>query len=91
MNTISTTASTFNYHNIHYESKAKAIFVFTQISATVFTPIVTAITNNLSKWKCKNNKVTLPGLEKHSTFPFICSISGGQTSNLQAHDSADEN
>lgn len=46
--TIEPTPASFNYLNVHCKEE--------QLNATVFNPSVTAITNNLSEWRWKNNK-----------------------------------
>lgn len=83
MNTIDTMLASFSYLSVHYKGE--------QLNAAIFNPSVTAITNNLSKWRRKNNKSHITRLRKTLHVPLYLFHLLGQTSNLQAYDSAEEN
>lgn len=64
---------------------------FTQLKATVFNLMVTAITKNVSKWKCKNNKSHITRLRKTLHIPLLFVPFVGSNISFRAHNSAEEN
>lgn len=66
-------------------------FFYTQLNATPLNLTVIAIRNNLSKWTCANNQCRITMLRKTLHILLYLFHLLGQTSNLQAHDSVEEN